>query len=294
MRNLCPSVSIRGFLSAIILCGCSRQPPQGGLLRLGYVEGPLAAPLYAAEAEAGAEGLFRAVPFGGTGDIGYALLSGALDAGFVEPSKAPRLLEDRRLAPAGAVTFPYGATVILRKGLSLRLDDLAGRKVAAHSPCCRFLHQFQTDARRLQVDAAGIRFVYMPFDDMLPALEAGIVDAAVTKGVHALLGGAAGHSVLYQNWEVAETDTCCPQTLAQVEYVLVARGDADKDGLKALVAALAAASDRKPPVLRTAVAARTRIPAAALEGFPVASFAPLTDEQRRALAGDGARDGEKH
>jgi hypothetical protein len=49
--------------------------------------------------------------------------------------------------------------------------------------------------------------------------------------------------VLYQNWEVAGGDECCPQTLAQIELVLVTR--AKGVGARRIQALVSALGDRQ-------------------------------------------------
>ena len=129
-------------------------------------------------------------------------------------------------------------------------------------------------------------FVPMPFDQMIPALEAGKVDAILTRGGHALLAVGEGHPVLYQNWNVEGGDECCPKTLAQIELILVARADGARGSrLRDVVSALELGSSVSAGELRAAAARRTRIPLAALEPFPVASFVALTPEQQAELGG---------
>lgn len=282
----------------LLAAGCGRSdydpgPPKSGPLRLGYTGGPHAAVVYVAEAQAAKDGrapVFTGVPFNTSGDIGYALIAGEIDAGFIETAKAAALLRSvNGLRAVGAVTFPYGATLVLRKDLDIRLDALAGRSVAAAGQRCRLLHQFTADAKRLDVNSESITFVFMAFDLMIPALEAGQVDAILTHGGHALLAVAQDHKVLYQNWNVTGDDACCPKTLAQVELVLVTRAKGvGARRIQTLLSALETGSAVPSDVTRAAVAERTRIPLAALDPFPVSSFAALTSEQRAELGSSPA------
>lgn len=277
------------ILAAALAAGCGRRgAARTGPVRLGYVGGPHAAALYVAEDRAvpdGAAPAFAGVPFNSSGDIGYALIAGEIEAGFIETTKAVSLFRSvSGLRAVGAITYPYGATLVLRKDLDLRLDGLAGRTVAVAGRRCRLLHQFLADTARHGVDPAAITLAPMSFDQMIPALEAGKVDAILTRGGHALLAVGEGHPVLYQNWEVAGGDECCPQALAQIELVLVARAKGvGARRVQALVAALEAGNAASAADLRAAAAARTRIPLAVLEPFPVASFVALTPEQQAEL-----------
>jgi hypothetical protein len=265
---------------ALLAAGCGRHDHGHGLqksgpLRFGYAGGPHAAAVYVAEEQASRGDrapAFIGVPFNTSGDIGYALIAGEIDAGFIETAKASALLRAvNGLRAVGAVTFPYGATLVLRKDLDIRLDALAGRAVAVAGQRCRLLHQFTADAKRLDVNIASITFVPMTFDLMIPALEAGQVD-----------------KVLYQNWEVTGDDECCPKTLAQVELVLVTRAKGvGAWRIQTLLSALETGSAVPSDVTRAALADRTRIPLAALDPFPVSSFAALTSEQRAELGSAG-------
>ena len=285
------------FLVAAAALGCSRgRAPEGAALRLGLVNSPLAASAYVAEEQARAEGAappFELRAFGSSGDVGLALLAGEIDAGWIESEKAVQLLRNDGLLALGGVEYAYGATLVVRKGLDLRLDDLPGRTVAVRSGGCRLFHQFAGDLERLGVGTNGVRFVQLPFEDMGPALEARKVDAILTRGATALLSVALGHEVLYQNWEVSGSDLCCPDVAAQIEWVLVARAAVRPSARRALVAALEAGAAVSPAEARAAVARRTRIPLGSLEDFPVAVFAAFDDDLRKAY-GDRLVGKEKH
>jgi ABC-type nitrate/sulfonate/bicarbonate transport system substrate-binding protein len=267
--------------------GCARKGADAdGRLRLGFVNSPLAVAIYVAEARAVTSrerACFQSISLGSSGDIGLALLAGDIDAGFIETSKVRSLLRNSKLSALGGIEFAYGATLVVRKDLALRLDDLTGRTVAAQSPHCRLFHQFLADSQRLGVATNGVRFVFLPFEDMASALEAKKVDAILTQGAYALLSVAIGHKVLYQNWEVSGEDLCCPATDAQIEWVLVVRADVKAKDRAALVATLVEAAAAPSSEARVAVSARTRIPLESLKPFPPADFSPLSDKDRLAL-----------
>jgi len=291
-------LALVGASMAAALEGCSRKHSGGASgaapakpLQIGFVGSPVAAPLYVAEdRQAGASGAtpeFEVVQFKSSADIGYALLSGDLDAGLLEPSKAEGLLErgaSGGLKVAGEIQFPYGATVVLRKDLSsLRLSDLEGRKLAVEGDDCQLYHEFSHDAKRLGVDISRIELVFMPFDDMLPALESKTVDAILTKGAYGAIGESLGHSVLYQKWDVeAGEDECCPAILAQTAYYLVVRPLPDEEVAR-LVQRLEATNLAKPSEARALVCKRLGLKQGDLSQFPVASFAPLSDSLRSYL-----------
>lgn len=286
-----PARAAVGLALAAALLSCQRPAPAAPApLRVGHAPSPLLAPLYAAGAGAGAgDGAapWRLVPFQGASDVGYALLAGDVDAGLVETSRALHLLGAKGgegLLVAGAVSFPYGATLVVRGDLRLRLADLAGRTVGASEAGCKLLHQLEVDARRLGVDFDRVKVTYLPFADMVPALEAKAIDAAVVKPAQALLAELAGHKVLYQSWEVKAGDDCCPELLAQVEQLLLVRAPA-AGAARPLVAGLAAAADLPPASLRAAAAGALDLAAAALAAFPAPGFVPPGEELARGLGG---------
>jgi len=263
------------LLLPLVLAACG-----GGTndrLKVGHGGGYLSAALYAAQ-----DGLDADIQhFHSTSDIAYSLLSGALDAGFVEAEKVAALAAldgFDRLAVVGKVTYPYGATLVLRKGLGVRLKELGGLTVAASAPGCVLVGEFAEDARRLGADLSGLKYEYMPFDAMIPALEAGKADAAIIKGSYSVVALQEGHSILYQNWEVKPGDECCPAIIDQAALVLLARRDR-LDAVKPFVEALVSAQEKlSPDQLRRAVADKTVIPFEILKGQPVPEFSRADDE----------------
>lgn len=258
------------------------QPSAIDAIRIGHTATPLLVPLYAALET---QGSLSPVIFKSSGDIGYALLAGEVDAGFIEPNKVEKLLDTpaaSRFRIAGAVQFPYGAALVVRKDLDLRLGDLNGRIIGASEPDCKLLHQFTADAKRLGALTQNIRYKYMDFDIMLPALESKAVDAVITKGAYAALAESTGHTILYQNWEMTAGDECCPAVLAQIEYFLVVR-DLPTEKIHSLIESLRTASDLPVAEQRAAVVRRIRFPEKTLEAFPLAGFIPIQDELRKQL-----------
>jgi hypothetical protein len=139
------------------------------------------------------------------------------------------------------------------------------------------LEEFGKDARRLGADISGVKFEYVPFEAMLPALEAKKVDAAIIKGSYAVVALQEGHAILYQNWEVEPGDECCPAVIDQAALVLLARRD-KLEAVKPFVQALVSAQELPPDRLRRAVADNTVIPFEILEGQPAPEFSPADDE----------------
>lgn len=253
-------------------------------LRIGHVGGPLLGPLYAVADIENAPRLELA-RFSSSSDIGYALLSGHLDAGFIETDKALALLEvatNAGLKVAGAIEFPYGATLVVRKDLSLRLSDLTGRTIAARDRHCALLHQFEQDMTRHGLDPVLLNLIFLPFADLVPALEAKVIDGALLKGAHALIAESQGHKVLYQNCETAPGDDCCPATLAQAEFLLIVRAHGARN-IAALVDSLEVAGELPPALIRQAIAANTGYPAQNLEHFPTPWFSRVSEELEKQL-----------
>ena len=260
----------------LIFTGCGGKGAHD-TLRVGHGGGYLSAALYAAQDSLANVDIQE---FNSTSDIGYALLLGRLDAGFVESERIAALAAMDgfdKLAVVGKVTYPYGATLVLRKGLNVRLNELGGLTVAASEPECVLRQKFDDDAKRLGADISGLKDEYMVFHAMLPALEAGVVDAAIIKGSYSIAALQAGHSILYQNWEVEPGDECCPAIIAQASLVLLARRD-KLDAANQFVNALEAAQKLPPDTLRRAVAKNTILPFDMLLGQPVPEFSAADDE----------------
>ena len=285
-----PAVVAGLLITLLVLGGCFRSDSGKSPgtqatrpLRVAYIGSPMAAPLFVAAASRGGADRqpLDLLQFKTSGDAGYALLWGEVDAALIEPLKTPNLLQTSKFPPlkvAGTIQFPYGATLVLRKDLSLRFGELAGRTVAAEGEDCGLWHQFKTDARRLGLDPERIRTVYMPFEDMVPSLEAKTVDAILTKGSYGVIGESLGHKILYQNWDVAAgTDECCPAILAQTVYFLVVRR-LDDETVARLVQTLEATGQEKLDEVRGIVSKQTGISEKRLAHFPVATFSAVTDE----------------
>jgi len=288
------------FSMALFLTACGTNNAQKNLLKVGHGGGYLSAALYAAKDESAID----IQQFHSTSDIAYALLSGTLDAGFVEAGRLAALAAldgFDRLTVIGKVTYPYGATLVLRKGLNVRLHELGGLTVAASEPGCKLLEEFAADTERLGADISGVKYEYMAFDAMLPALEAGVADGAVIRGSYAVVALQEGHSILYQNWDVEPGDECCPAIIDQAVLVMLARRDR-LEAAQSLADAMTSAQGRlSPDELRRAVADNTVIPFEVLQGQPVPEFSFADDELAEIFIesanehhNDGHRDDEHH
>jgi ABC-type nitrate/sulfonate/bicarbonate transport system substrate-binding protein len=246
----------------------------GHKFRIGHTGSPLLSALYAAGKQSGWNENFLSVKFGTSADVGYALISGEIDAGFVEPSKAliiKKLPEFKNIEVIGKITYPYGAILVVRRGLYLRMQDLEGHTIAASEPSCNLVHAFRKDLQWLKVDPAKIKFEYMPFEVMIPALEAGKIDAAVIKGSYAVLAEKLGYTIPYLQWEVTAGDKCCPAILAQTEFLLLAKRE-KKTIAEGLARKLLEAEKLPEAQIKTATAEATGIPINILNALPPGSF----------------------
>jgi ABC-type nitrate/sulfonate/bicarbonate transport system substrate-binding protein len=242
--------------------------------RIGYTGSPLLAALYLAEKRPAWRGTDELVRFETSADVGYALIAGKVDAGFVEPAKAlliRDIREFRDIDVIGKVTYPYGGILVVRKGLHLRVQDLPGHTVAISEPGCKLYHALKKDLAWLKVDEARIRFEQLPFDAMLPALEAGQLDAAMTKASYSVLARKLGHDIPYVQLDIAAGDACCPAVVAQTEFLLLARRPARADARR-LGQLLLEAQKEGDAALRAATQEQTAIPLAVLEASPSAVY----------------------
>jgi len=262
------------ILALLFFTSCEEK----NTLKVGHGGGYLSASLYAAQEKLGKQVDIR--QFNSLSDVAYSLLLGELDAGFVGVDKLAAFAEldgFEKLTVVGKITYPYGATLVLRKGLNLRLQELNGLTIAVSSPHCVLLDEFIKDATRLKANVSDIKYEYMPFDAMVPALTAKAVDGAIIRGTYAIIALQEGHSILYQNWEVQPGDECCPAIIDQAALVLLARRE-KLDAVKPLIDALLSAQKLSPDQLRTSVAENTIIPFKVLQGQPVPEFSVANDE----------------
>lgn len=223
---------LTAFFSLILFSACgNKQEQEDGTVKIGFVKSPFLTSLYDAERKNDENLNIELIPFGNDEDSGYALLAAKADAAFIEPERALKLVEGNKkdLKIAGVVQFPYGATLIVRKDHSIRLNEIEGLTVAAEDEDCILFQHFINDLEKYGIDAEKINFVFIPFSSMIPALESKSVDAAISKASYAVVAEAFGHKTLYQSWSLPEGgDDCCPQYLANAEYFLVVRAALEK------------------------------------------------------------------
>jgi len=248
---------------------------------IGFPGGPLLPSLYVAQKESSVIKSFSFSQFDQQSDIAIALAAGKLDAGFVDPATIKYLKEKNLLdglTILGKVEFTYGATAVLSKKFSGDFDSsVQGLRVAIDSPDCVLGQSFLAESERRGIDTKAYTIEYIPFSDMVTALEADKVDIIVARPSYAAIATGLGHRVIYRNYDVP-ADSCCPATLNQLALILLVRTSA-VDTVAPLVKALLndeESTTRKD--LRNAVHDETGIALDVLEQFPLAVFSGADDK----------------
>ena len=247
--------------------------------KIGYTGSPLLSALYLAEKSPKWKSNYKLVRFNSSADLGYALISGKLDSGFIEPSKAlliKGIREFKNIEVKGKVTYTYGALLIVKKGLNLGVRDLEGHTVAISETRCKLYHSLKKDLESLNVNVKKIKFVVIPFDAMIPAIEAGKVDAAITKSSYGIFAQKLGLSVPYVQWDVTAGDACCPAVTAKTDYLLISSKKSEKE-TEALSELLLETQKESDADLRRVTAEKTGIGLKILESLPIASYS-LADQ----------------
>lgn len=278
----------------ILLIISQRQQANNYQYLIGHNGSPLLSFLYAAPGQANWNQNLSLVRLNSTSSVGYALLSGDIAAGFIEPERVLELkkLEGaEKLVVAGKVTFPYGASIVVAGGSNLRLGDLNGKRVAVEPNNRKLIAPFLADATRFGVTLNRDDFQVMSADAIIPALEAGKIDAALTKGSQAVLAKHAGHLILYQRWDLVPGDECCPAIIDQLEYVLLVREDLTN--LNGLLSHLEKSSALNPDSLRSATAKAIRVPPGTLNDLPLATF-EIADRELLSLFGLHSKHNHEH
>ena len=246
---------------------------------IGHHGSPQLAFLYAASAQEGWDSTFALTRLGASADVGYALLAGSVSAGFIEPDRLLELMKLKgfdELEVAGKVTFPYGATLVTRSGSNARIADIQGLRLAVAPQSRRLVEAFTNDVKRFGVELSIADFETLSVDALIPALESGKVDAVLTKGSQALVAEQAGHSILYQVWDLQPGDACCPAVIDQLEYLLLVRKGLQQKGQ--LVERLHGASKLNPDSIRIALAQAVFLPRRLSEHLPLPAFEPSNND----------------
>lgn len=261
-------------------CIFQQEDNNHNLLKIGHSGGNLLAALYTAQGSEDFGEKYTIERLESNSTVAYALLSGHLDVGFVDAEKIKSLAQlegFEKLRAVGKVTYPYGSTLILRKGLNKKITELNGLNIAVSSPHCKLLEVFEADAERLDADISGINYITLAFDAMLPALESGKVDGVIIKGFYSVIALKEGHTVLYQNWDVVPGDECCPPVLDQAALILLTT-ESKYEVAKEFASLLQSFQNVGEDALRHAIAGNTTIPLDILKGQPVPEFSVADDE----------------
>jgi hypothetical protein len=249
---------------------------------VGHNGSPLLGFYYAAEKQHA----FTSLKFNSTSDAGYALLSGTLDAGFIEPEKIlelSRLKGFDKFVVLGKVTFPYGVTLITKKGSTLRLQDINGRSIAVPSDNTRLLFEFRKALVKYPLILDKIHYRFLPSDAIIPALETGVIDGAIMKGSRAVIAINEGHNMLFQKWDMEPGNECCPPVIDQLEFLLLGRKGSP--GVNAeLTKLLTISSAYDPIVLRAALSKAEHVPDTLFSNLPLASFEPADNQLLNVIA----------
>jgi ABC-type nitrate/sulfonate/bicarbonate transport system substrate-binding protein len=241
---------------------------------VGHSGNPLLSFLYFAANDDDLKKSFSLAKFNTPADIGYGLLSGSVDVGFIEPERIAGLQKldgFEKLEVIGKVTFPYGASLIVKKGSTIRLNELRGKKIAILSEKNKLFFEFKADLERYEIDHNEINFIVLAPDAIIPALETGYIDGAVVKGSQAVIAQKAGHKILYQKWEMEPGNECCPAIIDQLEFLLLTRKDI-KDKALQLSVILSSATEADPSKLRKAISSALNIHEKLLVDLPLATY----------------------
>lgn len=215
--------------------------------------------------------------FNTSADIGYGLLTGSIGMGFIEPERVERLKKlagFENIEVIGKVTFPYGASLVVKKGSALRLSELKQHKIAVTSDKSPLLREFKSDLEKYGIDVNQINFVVLAADAIIPALETGNIDGALVEGSQAVIAQKAGHFILYQKWEIESGNDCCPVIIDQIEFLLLAHNEHKEKALQ-LSQQLILASGATPSELRQAISKALNIPEETLAELPLASYSAV-------------------
>lgn len=270
------------FLFLLLFTGCDNAT-QTWNGTVGLRPSPLFAFLNHTQVQLNDSGLLHLQLFHDINQIGISLLAGELQAGLLDPAASANLLKvaGNQFTIAGLVEFPYGATLVMRRGLSLRLPELAGKRIARTFTSCRLVKQISNDVPRLGLAIDSVNWVAMPPVEMAPALEAGLVEAAVVSGDLAIQLQSLGHTILYQNWHMTESDDCCPKTNNQTGYYLLHQR---KVKIPHAVLSAFVASNKVPTAeLRSHMARFSQLPDSILANLPVSSFQIIDSTQAELL-----------
>lgn len=272
------------------MAACTKKTEQSesSVMRIGFIKSPFLTSVFEAETKNDKSLKIEPVIFGNDEDSGYALIAGKIDAAFIEPDRAFKLIEGsvkKEFKIAGVIEFPYGATLIVRKDHTIRLNEIERLTVAAEDEDCVLFQHFISDLKKYDIDPEKINFIFMEFSDMIPALEAKTVDAVLSKASYSAVAESLGHKTLYQNWNIpVGGDDCCPLHLAKTELFLVVGKTAERN-LGELLKRLSESSAISEASVKY-LSIQVGYPEEALKEFIPATFVPVSKELAENLGKD--------
>lgn len=272
-------LTVVSFVAAsgiLIFFTLNREKTEKDVFRIGYINSPLLSTMYYSKNKMERNYKIIFEKFSSSADVCYALLSGKVDAGFVEPSKAivaKRFPEFINLEVVGKITYPYGGILLTKKGFDLKMQNIEGPLIAVSDENCRIFQAFKKDLQMIGKDITKINIQFMPYENMIPALESGIIDAALTKTSYGLLSEKIGLTIPYIQWDIAAGDKCCPAFIAQTEFLLIVNKKFRRNS--AVLMNEMMANEKVPPEsLAVATSFETGISSRQLLSLPQASFSP--------------------
>lgn len=294
------ALPLAGITLALVIFGVyvAFQAPRKELpvkTMIGHNGSPLLAFLYATGEGAEGRNVFTSSKFSSSSDVGYALLSGTIHAGFIEPEKAlelSRLSGFEKLLVLGKVTFPYGVTVITKKGSSLRLQDINGHHIGVPSDNPALLEEFTKAVSKYPLQLNQVDYRFLPADAIIPALDSGKIEGAIVKGSKAVIAISDGHNILFQKWDMEPGNECCPPVIDQLEFVLVAQKNNQALNSE-LVKILGRSAALSPSVLREALSRTEHVPETLFADLPLASFEVADNQLLQLFSRHSGRDHHK-
>jgi NitT/TauT family transport system substrate-binding protein len=204
-----------------------------------------------------------------------ALLNGEFQ--FLESASAPTIAALSNKLPVKVVgneTTMNDAQAILLVAADgpKTLAELAGKTVAVNA-----LRAFLQLANQAAIDKAGgdsskVKFVELPFSDMIGALKAGRVDAITVPEPLSTIGQAQGLRVLSQVWQAMPKDAAAGWQLATASYAK-ANPDVIKKFQSALRRSVTYASQH-PDEVRAIVATYMKVDATILGKVVLPDYVP--------------------
>ncbi len=260
---------------------------------IGYDGSPLLGTFYYAIEHS--KGDFTKLRFRNSSDIGYSLLSGTIQAGFVEPYRVAEMQHLRgfeKLETIGGIVFPYGVSLVVRKDLQVRLSDIASLELAISDQDTKLLDIFLQDINKYDIKSPiKESIIVLSSDAIIPALESKAIDGVIVKGSHAIIAQLQGHHVLYQKWDVEAGDECCPPIVEQMVYILLV--DKDWQYKNQFKHQINSTKNIDKKEINDAISKHLNLSSPLLEEIPVASFKLFTNDEKQIIEQHAGRHHQK-